>query len=100
MKQMHDEMTKDLKEMVASEDQAVADHSSLVAAKKKEIKANTKAIEVKTRRKGELAVELTKLKNDFEDTEESMAEDSKILAHYKESAKVKQEEYEEYKKTQ
>jgi hypothetical protein len=100
MKQMHDEMTKDLAEMVKDEENAIADHESLVTAKKKEIKANTKAIEVKTGRKGELSVELTTLKNDLEDTKESIAEDSKMLASSKQSAVVKEGEYDKYKKTQ
>jgi hypothetical protein len=78
MKQMHEELSKDLADMVADEDGAIADHESLVTAKKKEIKANTKAIEVKTGRKGELAVELTKLKNDLDDTKESLAEDGQF----------------------
>jgi len=100
MKQMHEEMTKDLAEMVSSEDQAVADHSSLVAAKKKEIKASTKAIEVKTGRKGELAVELTKLKNDLEDTKETLAEDSEFLGASTKSVEKKEHEFEKYKEIQ
>jgi len=100
MKQMHDEMAKDLKDMVADEEGAVADHESLITAKKKEVKANGKAIEVKTGRKGELAVELTKMKNDLEDTLESVAEDSKFMGESKNAAKVKEEEFEAYKKVQ
>jgi len=100
MKQMHEELSKDLADMVADEDGAVADHESLVTAKKKEIKANTKAIEVKTGRKGELAVELTKLKNDLDDTKESLAEDGQFLATTKTTAQVKEQEFEAYKKVQ
>jgi len=100
MKQMHEEMTKDLASMVSDEEGAVADHESLITAKTKEIKANTKAIEVKMGRKGELAVQLTKLKNDLEDTEESLVEDGKFLGETKRAAQVKETEFDAYKKAQ
>merc|ERR1719201_927325 len=79
---------------------AVAEHQSLVSAKEKEIKATTKAIEVKTGRKGEVAVQLTKLKNDLEDSKETLEEDGKFLAETKRVAAVKQKEHEDYKKIQ
>merc|ERR1719201_862933 len=79
---------------------AVAEHQSLVSAKEKEIKATTKAIEVKTGRKGEVAVQLTKLKNDLEDSKETLEEDNKFLAETKRVAAVKQKEHQDYKKIQ
>lgn len=100
MKQMHDEMAKDLANMQSDEQASIASHEELVVAKKKEIKASTKAIEVKTGRKGELAVDLTKLKNDLEDTEESLAEDSHFMGMQKTAVDKKEAEYQVYKKTQ
>lgn len=98
LKQMHEEMSKDLDEMVKSEEAAVADHESMIATKAKEIEATTKAIEVKMGRKGNLAVEAAKLKDDLENSQESLAEDQKFLAEIKRSAAIKAKEYDEYKK--
>lgn len=100
LKAMHDEMAKDLQSMINDEEAAVGDHESLVTAKKKESTACTKAIEVKTGRKGELAVELTKLNNDLEDTKESLVEDGAFLAETKKSSHTKTTDFDHYKKTQ
>merc|ERR1719486_1617895 len=64
LKQMHDEMSKDFADATAEENSAVASFESLVAAKKKEIDALTKAIESKTMRIGELGVHLAESEND------------------------------------
>merc|ERR1719407_276255 len=48
LKQMKDEMDKDLADAVADEQAAVASFESLMAAKKKEVGALTKEIEAKT----------------------------------------------------
>jgi hypothetical protein len=60
---MKDEMEKDFADASAEESQAIADFESLVAAKKKEITALTKAIESKTMRVGELGVKLAEMEN-------------------------------------
>merc|ERR1719486_348840 len=80
LKQMKDTMEKDLAEVIAAEETAKADFEGLVAAKEKEIAAATKAIEEKTKRTGEVAVEIVNLKEDLDDTVESLAEDKKMLA--------------------
>merc|ERR1712216_931510 len=67
LKEMKDEMEKDFEEATAVENKAIADYESLVAAKKKEIDALTKAIESKTMRVGELAVKLAEIENEIED---------------------------------
>merc|ERR1719265_1584503 len=58
MKQMKEEMEGDLKELIAQEESAKSQFDELVDAKQKEIAAATKAIEEKTGRDGEVAVEL------------------------------------------
>jgi len=68
LKTLHDEMTKDFSDATADETAAVASFESLVASKKKEIDALTKAIESKTARVGELGVKLAEAENDLEDT--------------------------------
>jgi chromosome segregation ATPase len=99
LKQLKDEMTKDLDAMVKEEDTAIADFNGLVAAKQKEIAAATKAIEEKTARVGELDVEIVTAKNDLEDTEESLAEDQKLLGELQKTFEIKTKEYEAKMKT-
>lgn len=99
LQQMETEMEKDLKQMEADEDGAIADFEALTSAKNKEVAACTKAIEVKTGRKGSLAVTVTKLKNDLEDAQESLSEDAAFLAETKKSADLKEKEFDAYKKT-
>merc|ERR1719149_31496 len=74
LKTLHDEMTKDFADATADETAAVASFESLVASKKKEIDALTKAVESKTMRVGELGVKLAEAENDLEDTQEGLAE--------------------------
>jgi chromosome segregation ATPase len=79
LKQMVDEMTATIADADAVEAKAVTDHDELVAAKKSEINALSKMIEVKLQRVGTLAVELSQMKDDLKDTSEALAEDSKFL---------------------
>jgi len=80
LKTMEDEMSASLAGIVADEKGAVATFGDLMAAKQKEIEALTKAIEVKSKRVGELAVELVMMKNDLDDTEAALLDDKKFLA--------------------
>merc|ERR1719316_1475114 len=83
LKQMKDEMEKDLAEIMAKEAEAAKNFEEMVAAKKKEIDAATAEIEEKLARKGETAVNIATMKNDLEDTIETLAEDKKFLAEMK-----------------
>merc|ERR1719421_1398634 len=65
-----------------------------MAAKKKEIEALTKAIEEKLVRVGELGVEIAEMKNDLEDTQEALAEDTKFLADLDKTCEAKKKEWE------
>jgi len=80
LKQLKEEMEKDLAQMESDEAAAIADFNALVAAKEKEIAAATKAIEEKTKRVGDVSVELANLKEDFDDTSAQLETDSKLLA--------------------
>merc|ERR1719399_237808 len=99
LKQMKDTMEKDLAEAIAQEESAKADFEGLVAAKEKEIEAATKAIEEKIKRGGEVAVELVNLKEDLDDTVESLAEDKKFLADLEKNCEIKKKEQEARQKT-
>merc|ERR1719424_1331485 len=97
LKTMHDEMTKDLSDATAEENASLASSESLVAAKKTEIDALTKAIESKTGRVGELGVKLAQMENDLEDTKEGLAQDQKFLADLDKNCALKKKEWDEYK---
>jgi len=98
LKQMKDEMAKDLVDLTAAEDGNAKDFESLVGAKGKEKNALTKSIETKTVRVGELAVSLAEMANDLEDTSENLVEDKDMLANLGKMCKVKTAEWEAYKK--
>merc|ERR1719443_2101557 len=96
LKQMKDEIEKDLADAEAAEASALADYESLVAAKKKEIAACTSAIESKMTRVAELGVEIATAKNDLEDTKEGLEEDKGFLANLGKTCEAKKKEWAEY----
>merc|ERR1719486_1634446 len=100
LKTMKDEMEKDLSDATAQENSSIASFEELVAAKKKEIVALTKAIESKTMRIGELGVKVAQLENDLEDTQEGLAEDKKFYADLDKNCELKKAEWAEYKKVE
>jgi len=56
LKQLLEDMEKELGDITKDEDTAIAEFESLVAAKEKEIQAATEAIETKTEKNGQVAV--------------------------------------------
>merc|ERR1719247_2956605 len=79
LKAMQEEMEGDLKSATADNESAAKNFSDLSAAKNSEISAATSAIESKTKRAGEVAVEIVQTEDDFEDTEADVAETQKFL---------------------
>merc|ERR1719359_2243211 len=67
----------------------------MLKAKLAEIKAYNAQIEAKLTRIGELSVKLAASKNDLEDTQEGLADNSKMLADLDASCKTKTAEWEE-----
>jgi len=55
----------------------------------------TKAIEVKSKRVGELAVEITMMKNDLDDTEAQLLDDKAFLADMSKNCALKEKEWDE-----
>eukprot|EP00747_Dinoflagellata_sp_TGD_P160062 gnl/TRDRNA2_/TRDRNA2_177942_c4_seq2.p1 gnl/TRDRNA2_/TRDRNA2_177942_c4~~gnl/TRDRNA2_/TRDRNA2_177942_c4_seq2.p1 ORF type:complete len:701 (+),score=291.57 gnl/TRDRNA2_/TRDRNA2_177942_c4_seq2:76-2178(+) len=94
LKTMIDEMTKGLADAEAAEKQAIADYEGLMAAKTKEIDSATAAIEDKVARIGEAAVALVNIKEDLEDTQKQVAEDSKFLADLDNTCATRKKEFE------
>jgi predicted nucleic acid-binding Zn-ribbon protein len=99
LKQLQDHLRADLQEVQQQEAVAVTNHQSLMAASAKQVAATTKAIEEKTGRAGDLAVELTTLQDDLEDTREGLAEDQAFLVDLQKSCTKKQATWELYKKS-
>jgi len=93
LKQLGDEMAKDLADTTATEGTAIKDFDGLMAAKTKEVQACTSAIEEKTVRVGEVAVDVANMKNDLTDTEAALIEDKKFLADLSKNCKTKQAEW-------
>merc|ERR1719218_373768 len=76
-------MQKNLDEITKVENDAITTFEGLVSAKEKEIAAATDAIEVKTERAGETAVQIVSLKNELEDTKDSLGADERFLMVFK-----------------
>merc|ERR1719498_1330286 len=96
---MKEEMAKSLSEIEGAEAEAVKSYEALIAAKTKEVEANTQAIEVKTVRVGELAVSIVQMKNDLTDTEAQLIEDKKFLADLDKNCETQTKEWDEHQKT-
>jgi chromosome segregation ATPase len=95
LKQLQEDMEATLSDITKVENEAIAEFEGLVAAKEKEIAASTEAIEAKTQRAGEVAVEIVNLKNDLEDTKDELGADEVFLMELKKSCSTKATEYDE-----
>jgi len=94
MKQLGDEMEKDMGETLAAEKKAIEEYEALIAAKKEEVATLTAAIEEKLVRVGELGVKIATMKNDLEDTVEAKAADEKTLKDLGKTCAAKTKEWE------
>eukprot|EP00405_Crypthecodinium_cohnii_P014526 CAMPEP_0206444848 /NCGR_PEP_ID=MMETSP0324_2-20121206/15148_1 /ASSEMBLY_ACC=CAM_ASM_000836 /TAXON_ID=2866 /ORGANISM="Crypthecodinium cohnii, Strain Seligo" /LENGTH=756 /DNA_ID=CAMNT_0053912933 /DNA_START=232 /DNA_END=2500 /DNA_ORIENTATION=+ len=99
LKQMKEEMSKELAEATATEEAAIKTFEELMAAKKKEIASLSETVETKTAQIGELGVSVVQMKEELSDSEEALLEDQKFLEELKEGCEGKTAEYEERKKT-
>jgi predicted nucleic acid-binding Zn-ribbon protein len=99
LKELGDEMSRDLADTTATENDAIKSYDGLMAAKNKEVAACTAAIEEKTVRVGELAVSIAEMKNDLSDTEAALLEDKKFLADLDANCATKRKEWDVVVKT-
>jgi len=99
LKQMKDTMDADLKELIAQEDSAKKDFEGMAKAKAKQVAALTQAIEEKTERAGKVAVEIVNMKEDLDDTSQSLAEDKAFLANLDKNCATKKAEWAVRQKT-
>jgi len=95
LKTMSDEMAAGLKEATEAENAAIKAYDELMGAKTDEVNALTKTIEEKLQKSGELAVLVAEMKNDSEDTIQSLADDKKFLAELETGCSTKTAEWEE-----
>merc|ERR1719262_702043 len=87
-------MEKDIADLIAAEEAAIKAYEELMAAKQKEVDSLTKAIEEKTKRAGEVGIEIVNLKEDLDDTAETLEEDKKFLADLEKNCDAKAKEWE------
>merc|ERR1719207_394447 len=88
-------MEADLKESEGKEAEGKAAYETLMTSKKSEIDAAGKAVETKTARSGEVAVETVQAKADLESTSKAVAEDIDFKANLAKTCATKQKEWDE-----
>merc|ERR1719305_511599 len=88
-------MDKDLGGAVGAEEEAVKAFAAMSAAKKSEIAAASEAIESKSVRSGELAVEITTTADDIEDTTAEMNDTQAFIANLASMCETKKKEWAE-----
>merc|ERR1719456_340920 len=98
LKAMLEEMEGDLKSATADEASAAKAFSDLSAAKSAEIASATSAIESKTKRAGEVAVEIVQTQDDLEDTEAEVSETEAFLGDLGKQCAEKKAEWSERQK--
>merc|ERR1719375_2418031 len=92
LKQLYDEMAKDVADEIAAEEAAIKAYEELMAAKTAEVEAFTAAIEDKLTRVAELGIKIAEMNNDLTDTEEALIEDKKFLADLEKNCATKEKE--------
>merc|ERR1719229_1903469 len=92
---MKETMESTLADITATEEAAIKTFDALVAAKTKEIEANTAAIESKLERVAQVGLEIVEMKEDLDDTAKALAEDKKFLAELEKGCATKEAEWDE-----
>ena len=88
LQQMKETMDASLADATAAEEKAIGIFDALIAAKEKQINADTAAIESKIERIGNLGVEIETMKGHLSDTAQSMSD----KAEWDERCKVRNDE--------
>jgi len=98
LKQMKETMLANQKQMVAEEKAAVDSYQGLMDAKSKQVKALSRPIESKTKRIGDLGIDIARLHNDRDDTAGTLEQDQEFIANLKENCDNKEKTHEQDKK--
>merc|ERR1740116_559220 len=88
-------MEKELNDITVAEEKAVKDFEALIAAKEKELNANTGALETKIERAAEVGLEIVEMKEDLDDTSKALVEDKKFLAELEKDCGTKEGDWNE-----
>jgi len=99
MKNMLDDMDKNLNGAVSEEERAAAAYADLKDSKEKEIAAASEAIEDKTKRSGELAVSVVQTQNALDDAGAELGDTQKFLANLSVQCDEKTKEWQERSET-
>merc|ERR1719271_1091189 len=99
LKAMLEEMEGDLASAKSDEATAVSGFEELSAAKEAEIASATSAIESKTKRAGEVAVEVVQTQDDMEDTQKEVAETQAFIGDLAKQCAEKKSAWAEIQKT-
>jgi len=94
LKQMLDEMTRNLADTEKNEEIASASFADLKSAKDEEIGVAADAIESKEKRSGELGVSISRAKDSHEDTQDEMADAQEMLHTLSTQCGAKKQEWE------
>merc|ERR1719159_1404743 len=86
-------MAATLKDITATEGEAIKTYDQLMKAKTAEVEALTESIEEKTKRIGDLGVKIVGMKEELSDAEESLLEDKKFLAELEKGCATKEKEW-------
>merc|ERR1719291_1643682 len=92
---MKDTMEANLAEITAAEEETIKTFEALMAAKKKEIDANTAALESKLERVGQTGLDIVQMQEDLDDTKKALAADKQFLAELQKGCATKQAEWDE-----
>merc|ERR1719240_1423358 len=95
VEQMKETMEADLAESTSKEAEAKSSFETLMTSKTAEIESAGKAVESKTARSGQVAVETVQAKADLEKTEKAVAEDTEFAANLAKNCATKQKEWDE-----
>jgi chromosome segregation ATPase len=99
LKQMGDDMATFLADAMHVEEKAVHTYGELMKAKTAEVDSLTEAIEAKTKKIGDLGVQIVQIKDDMDDTAKALEEDKAFLKELEKGCATKEAEWEERKKT-
>jgi len=99
LKEMQDNMKKDLGAAIDDENGSIASYKEMRTAKTKEVNVLVAGIETKSVRSGELAVEIVQMTNDLSDTEAALLEDKQFLADMDKNCATKSVEWDATCKT-
>merc|ERR1740121_39364 len=99
LKQMGDTMAAALSDGTAAEKSSIESYDGLVKAKSAEMVALTATIEGKSKRIGQVGVDIVNMQEDLDDTQAALLQDKKFLADLDKSCATKKAEWEERSKT-